>query len=391
MIERRGFLGIAALGTVAGLSMARTSAHSAENTQAAAASAPASAPYQAPGQVRELTPAMLVDLEKEAEKVLEPGPFAYIARGVEKQWTIRENTRAFDDYQFSPRYLANQPAVDLTTSLLGHTLNLPIITTPMGAQGLAHQSAELGTARGTHMAGTLMGVSTAANTTIEDIAAASPGPKWFQIYLLENDQAGSRKLLQRAKAAGYSAIIFTIDAFAPGGSDDAERLSFSFPSNLKIANTGTPFFKKSLSWDDVAFIRDSVDLPLILKGPITPDLVDKALSYGVSAIQVSNHGGRMLDSAPAAITALPGIVKAVNGKVPVIMDSGIRRGSDVLKALALGAQAVALGRPVLYGLALGGDKGVASVYQRLSRELSRAMTLAGVSSIKDIDRGLIIE
>lgn len=198
-----------------------------------------------------------------------------------------------------------------------------------------------------------------------------------------------RELLKRAKAAGYSAIVFTIDAFAPGASDETVRLGFSFPQSLPLVNSGGTHFKSSLGWDDVEFIQETTDLPLILKGVVTPELAEKAIKYGVAGIQVSNHGGRGLDGVPAAIDLLPDVVAAVNKRVPVIFDSGIRRGTDVFKALALGADAVALGRPVLYGLALGGSDGVKSVYDRIAAELSRAMMIAGVASIKDIDRRFI--
>ena len=183
--------------------------------------------------------------------------------------------------------------------------------------------------------------------------------------------------------------MFTIDAFAPGTSDAVVRSNFSFSPSLGMPNSGTSVFKKSLSWNDVVFIRKTVDLPIILKGVLTPDIVDRAIGHGVAAIQVSNHGGRQLDGVPASLAVLPAIVKAVNGRVPVIMDSGIRRGSDVFKALALGADAVALGRPVLYGLALGGSKGVGGVYERLRAELARCMTIAGADSIADIDAGFL--
>jgi lactate oxidase len=233
-----------------------------------------------------------------------------------------------------PQYLVGKNAPDLRTTLLGHELSLPIITAPMGAHGLAHVSAEEGTAKGTGEAGTLMTVSTAANKTIEDIAAATKGPKWFQLYL-HDDRGPSRELLQRAKSAGYSAVVFTIDAFAPGSSDETTRLGFSFPPDLPLVNSETPFFKKSLSWDDVTFIQQTTDLPLISKGVLSADLARRVLERGAAAIQVSNHGGRQLDGVPAALTALPAVVEAVRGRVPVIMNSGIHRGSDVFKALAL--------------------------------------------------------
>ena len=198
--------------------------------------------------------------------------------------------------------------------------------------------------------------------------------------------------MQRAEAAGYSAIVFTVDAFAPGSSDETIRLNFAFPKTLPLINTkGGGNFKKSLSWADVEFVQKNTKLPVILKGILSPELAKRAVSSGIAAIQVSNHGGRQLDGVPAAIEALPGVAKAVGGKVPIIMDSGIRRGNDVFKALALGANAVAIGRPVLYGLSLGGWMGVQSVYSRLKTELTRSMLIAGVASVKEINSGYLIK
>lgn len=172
-------------------------------------------------------------------------------------------------------------------------------------------------------------------------------------------------------------------------SGETVRLGFSFPQSLPLVNSGGSVFKSSLGWDDVEFIQETTDLPLILKGVVTPELAEKAITYGVAGIQVSNHGGRGLDGVPAAIDLLPDIAAAVNNRVPIIFDSGIRRGTDVFKALALGADTVALGRPVLYGLALGGATGVTSVYDRISEELSRAMMIAGVANINEIDKKFI--
>lgn len=298
--------------------------------------------------------------------------------------TLRQNRKALDRIQLLPHYLVNKPAPDLSTTLLGHKLSMPIITAPMGAHGLAHKSAELGSAKGTGDAGTLYTAATPSNETLEDIATATNGPKWFQLYL-HDERELSRDLLKRAKAAGYSAIVFTIDAFAPGASDETVRLGFSFPPSLPLVNSKTGIFKSSLGWNDVDFIQQTTDLPLVLKGVVTPEIAEEAVKRGVAAVQVSNHGGRGLDGVPGAIDLLPGVVKAVNGRIPVLMDSGIRRGTDVFKALALGADAVALGRPVLYGLSLGGPQGVTSVYERIGAELSRAMMIAGVANIKEIN------
>ena len=393
-LHRRQFMKTAALGAAAASSAISMHAQAAAPAVAplnvlGAERGPSGKAFAASALVRPLRIADLNDLEAEAKKVMDPGAFAFIASGSDAQWTLRENRAGFDRLALNPQYLVGKPAPDLRTTLLGQQLSMPIITTPMGAHGLAHQSAELGTARGTGEAGTLMTVSTTANRTIEDIAAATKGPKWFQLYLTE-DRANSRDLLRRAEAAGYTAVVFSIDAFAPGGSDNTIRQGFAFPPSLPLVNVGSSAFKSSLSWDDVAFIQQNTKLPLVLKGVLSPAMAKMALEHGVAAIQVSNHGGRQLDGVPAAIDALPGVVNVVQGKVPVIMDSGIRRGTDVFKALALGANAVAIGRPVLYGLCLGGWMGVQSVYERLQAELKRDMMIAGIGSVQEFQSGFVM-
>jgi lactate oxidase len=381
---RRNFiLATAAIAAAAQLPVRGARAQSSDPTQ------PGGTAYPAPEGERSLRIGSLIELEAEAAKVIPPGAFAYIASGSDNQWTLHENRLAFDRHALRPHYLVGKPAPDLRIRLLGQDLSLPIITAPMGAHGLAHVSAEEGTAKGTGEAGTLMTASTAANKTIEAISAATQGPKWFQLYL-HDDRGPSRELLQRAKAAGYTAVVFTIDAFAPGSSDETIRLGFSFPPDLPLVNSKTAFFKKSLSWDDVTFIQQTTDLPLILKGVLTPDIALKAIERGIAGVQVSNHGGRQLDGVPASLDALPAVVEAVRGRVPIIMDSGIRRGSDVFKAIALGADAVALGRPVLYGLALGGAMGVKSVYDRIRDELTRTMLIAGTGTVKEIQKDFLI-
>ena len=384
--SRRNFLTAAA---VAGaVPMTLTASASAQNAAGASGETPAD--YKQPEDERSLVIGSLDDLEKQAAEVLPAGAFAFIASGADNQITLRANRESLDRIRLLPQYLVGKPAPDISTTLLGHKLSMPIITAPMGAHGLAHKSAEVGSARGTGEAGTLVTVSTAANTPIEDIAAATQGPKWFQIYLHE-DRGMSRELLQRAKAADYSAIVFTIDAFAPGASDETVRLGFSFPPSLPLVNAGTPNFKSSLSWADLEFLQQTTDLPIIIKGVVTPEVANEAIKRGVAGLQVSNHGGRGLDGVPAAIDLLPAVVEAADRRVPVIMDSGIRRGTDVFKALALGASAVALGRPVLYGLALGGSAGVKSVYDRIGAELTRAMMIAGVANLSEINESFLYE
>ena len=391
-LERRQFFKTAAAGVMAASAAVSHAQTAPANAPLVVGLNPADAkrpPFQAQSVERPLRIADLNDLEAEAQRVMDPGAFAFISSGSDSQWTLRENRASFARVAIKPQYLVGKPAPDLRTTLLGQQLSMPIITTPMGAHGLAHQSAELGTARGTAAAGSLMTVSTMANHTIEEIAAASTGPKWFQLYMPKSrDEALA--LLRRAEAAGYSAIVFAIDAFAPGSSDSTIRMQFSMPSSLKLVNAGQSGYKTSLGWDDVKFIQQNTKLPLVLKGVLTPEMAKLALEHGVSAIQVSNHGGRQLDGVPAAFDALPAVVDVVQGKLPVIMDSGIRRGTDVFKALAMGANAVAIGRPVLYGLALGGGLGVKSVYERLQVELSRDMMIAGIASIKEFSRDFVM-
>ncbi len=383
-LSRRKFLTAAATaGAATAMPISIASAASAQAADKPAAPAKQAAYVQPTGEGK-LVIASLGDLEARAAEAIPKGAFAFISSGADNQVTLRKNRESFDRIQLLPHYLVNKPAPDLSTTLLGHKLSMPIITAPMGAHGLAHKTAELGSAKGTGDAGTLYIAATPSNETLEDIAVATTGPKWFQLYL-HDDRELSRDLLKRAKAAGYSAIVFTIDAFAPGASDEAIRQGFSFPPSLPLVNSKTGVFKSSLGWNDVDFIQQTTDLPLILKGVVTPEIANEAIKRGVAALQVSNHGGRGLDGVPAAVDLLPGVVKAADGRVPVLMDSGIRRGTDVFKALALGADAVALGRPVLYGLSLGGPQGVPSVYERIAAELSRAMMIAGVANVDEID------
>lgn len=402
VLSRRDFLATATAGAaVSALPVTAVAANSSTADAAGAAAVSKSqggpageaakpAAYVQPAGDRELVIGSLTDLEEEASKVIPAGAFAFIAAGADNQVTLKANRKQLDRIRLLPQYLVGKSAPDTSTTLLGEKLSMPIITAPMGAHGLAHTSAEIGSARGTGEAGTIYTMSTAANTSIEDVAAATKRPKWFQIYLHE-DRAASRDLLKRAKDAGFTAIVFTIDAFAPGASDETARLGFTFPPSLPLVNAGTSHFKSSLSWADLDFLKENTDLPIIMKGIVSPDMARQAVERGVAAVQVSNHGGRGLDGVPAAIKLLPGVVEAVNGKVPVIMDSGIRRGTDVFKALALGADAVALGRPILYGLALGGSKGVKSVYDRIGAELTRAMMIAGVANLNEINSDFIYE
>jgi lactate oxidase len=332
-------------------------------------------------------------LEAEAKRVLSAGAYAFIAGGAGDQWTLRENRRAFNDFPILPRRLAGlaAPDIDLRIRLLEHELPYPILVAPMGACEIAHPEAEVAAAGGTGAAQALYTASGPSNKPLEAIAKATTGPKWFQLYF-NADVGVTRSLLRRAYAAGYSAIVFTVDSIGPGQSDEFIRLGRPFPRGMTYGNhdpryggTGNLLNKKvAVSWDDIGLVREVSGLPVIVKGILRPQDALAAVTAGAAAIQVSNHGGRQQDGVPASITVLREVVDALAGRVPVILDGGIRRGIDVFRALALGAQAVAVGRPVLYGLAVGGASGVRSVLEHLRDELRSAMLLAGAHRVTEI-------
>lgn len=342
----------------------------------------------------------LEELEGRAQKLLPPGPFAFVAGGVGAEWTLHENRRAFGRYVIQPQYLAGRPPPDLSTTLMGAKLSAPLITTPIGGQGLFHATAEVGCALGTKASGLLMTASGAATNTLEQIAEAiGSGPKWYQIYM-PADRGEAAELMQRVRAAGYTAVVFTVDALGAGNSESLQRTGFPTGRALQAASARLtagapgsqykrPTQKRSYGWDDVEFIQKASGLPVLLKGVLTPQLAVEGIRRGAAGIQVSNHGGRQIDTVPAAIDALGPIAEAVKGRVPIIVDSGFRRGTDVFKALAMGANAVAMGRPVMYGLALGGSEGVKSVYDKLKQELTSTMQAAGAGRISDITRAFV--
>ena len=349
----------------------------------AAAGTARAQPTIAPSEVKALTILDLNDLKAQAEKVLPPGPFAYYAGGSGSEWTERENRKAFERYTVEPLYLSARGAPNLATTLLGSKLASPIITAPMGAQGLIHASADVGMAQGTGAAGNLMTASTASTKTLEEIAAATKGPKWFQLYL-PADQGIAREILQRARAAGYTAVVMTLDAMMPPNPLRAQRMGYQPVVVQGNYGSRTVAPKRDLNWDDVNFVQGASGLPVILKGVLTPDLAIMAAETGMAGIQVSNHGGRQLDTLPATLDVLPAIAKAVDKRIPIIMDGGVRRGADVLKALALGANAVAVGRPFGFALALGGWMGVQSAHEHLKQELALAMRVTGAGTIAEI-------
>jgi isopentenyl diphosphate isomerase/L-lactate dehydrogenase-like FMN-dependent dehydrogenase len=335
----------------------------------------------------------LFDYEMLAEERMEPVYWDFYAGGSDDEVTARNNQTDFARIRLRPRMLVDVSTCDTTTSVLGQQVDMPILVAPTALHCMAHPEGECATARGVGAVGTLMMASTVATRTMEEIAHVASGPLWFQLYVHRTHQVAAG-LVRRAEAAGYRAIVLTVDLPALGNRERDRRHEMSIPpppfveANLVgIEQTGQRWV--SLSWETVDWLRSLTSLPIVLKGILTAEDALLALEHGVSGIVVSNHGGRQLDGAVTAIQVLPEIVEAVAGRCEVYMDGGIRRGTDVLKALALGARAVLIGRPVLWGLAVDGAQGVQRVLEILRDELHLAMKLSGCPTLASIKRSLV--
>jgi lactate oxidase len=345
---------------------------------------------------RKLEIVNLLDLESEAQKILPTGGFGYISGGSGANWTRRENTEAFSRVNIEPQALSGVAKVDLATEILGSKLSLPVFIPPMGSHGLAHVDKEAATAKGAAAVGTLMTTSTVSNLSLEEIASHNPGPKWFQLYV-PTDRGYTRELLQRAKAAGYTAIAPTVDNVWSYPREENIRNVFRPPSTLGRGNlprgvdsgTGAKMLgarKRDLDWKDLEWIKQESGLPVMPKGVQSAKAAAMAVKVGLDGVWVSNHGGRAFDGVQATITVLPRIAQAVDGRIPIVFDSGVRRADHVFKALALGANVVGMGRPIMYGLALGGAQGVQSVLEHVRDNLTIIMRLAGTKNVKEITR-----
>jgi len=347
----------------------------------------------------------VADYRRAARAALPRMTWDYYRSGADAQVTLRRNRRAFRDCTLWPRMLVDVSERDLSTELLGARLPAPILIAPTAYQRLAHPDGELATARAAARAGTLMVVSTLATVSLEDVAACA-GPRWFQLYV-HKDRGLTRALIERAHAAGYSALVITVDTPLLGRRVADERNGFALPDGMVMANlayavgaapssAGSALnsyvasrHDASFTWRDLDWLRSLAPLPILLKGILRRGDAARACEHGAAGVIVSNHGARQLDGAPASLDALPGVVAAVEDRCPVLMDGGVRWGSDVLKALALGARAVLVGRPILWGLAAAGEAGVLHVLTLLREELSLAMALAGCPSLSAITRDLV--
>ena len=355
-------------------------------------------------------PTSYASLEESAREKLSDESFGYVAGGAGEEITVRANRAAFDRWRIVPRMLVDVSERDLRTSVLGVDMPAPVMLAPVGVMSIVHDEAELAVARAARELGLPMVLSNAASTAMEDVASElGDAPRWFQLYWpTDNDLAAS--FVSRAKDAGYSAIVVTLDtrmlAWRPR---DLARAYLPFLKGQGVANYlkdpvfraaldkspeddlqaaighwATLFANPGLSWDDLAFLQAHTDLPIVLKGVLHPDDARKAVDAGVDGLIVSNHGGRQVDGAVGALEALPDVVDAVPDDFPVLFDSGIRTGADVLKALALGARAVLVGRPYVWGLALGGEDGVKQVLRSLLADFDLTLALSGYTKPSDV-------
>jgi len=351
----------------------------------------------------------LLELEDKARAKIPHATFDYIAGGAEDEVSLRRNRDAFGRWALRPRVLTDVSKRDTRTVLLGERVSMPVCVAPTAFHALVHPDGEIATARGTAAAETILVASTISTKPLEEVAAAVDAPRWFQLYVYK-DRAVTEELVSRAVRAGYKALCLTADTPVLGRRERDERNAFTLPPGFGIANLkpagldgmpevehGSAFAKyvedlldASLTWDDVDWLKSISPLPLIIKGIMTAEDAALAVDHGVAGIVVSNHGGRQLDSTLGSLDALPDVVAAVRGRIEVYLDGGIRRGTDVLKALALGAKAVLVGRPILWGLALGGADAVRAALDLLRTELDTAMALAGRAHVKDIDASLIV-
>lgn len=349
------------------------------------------------------TPINVSDFEAIARERMTPSAYDYYAGGAEDEVTLAANRSGFQRIALRPRMLTGVSRVSTATEVLGIPLALPVALAPTAFNKLGHADGELAAVRAAGRAGTLMCCSTISSTPLEDVAAAAAGPLWFQLYVYR-DRGVTRDLVKRAASAGYRALVLTVDTPRLGRRERDMRGGFTLPPDISIANLeryGTPdalrwagtssfpayvhrLVDDSLTWESVEWLRSITTLPLLIKGVVTAEDATLALEHGAAGLIVSNHGGRQLDGTIATIDALPGIVEAVRGRAPILIDGGVRRGTDVFKALALGASAVCIGRAYLWGLAADGEAGVSAVLEMLRSELELTMALAGCPTVSAI-------
>ena len=349
----------------------------------------------------------LDDWELLAKERLSEMSFAYLAGGAGDEVTLRGNREGFANIRLRPKFLVDVSRIDTRTTLYGQELSMPVLLAPVAYQKLIHPEGELESVRGANLAGIPFVASTSATTSVEDIAREATVPVWFQLYA-SSDRAFTKDLVDRARESGCRVLCFTVDAPVRGQRDRDTRVGFRLPPGIGRPNFRglsasavagnpraegrsiySPNLDPKLDWDYLDWLRSVAGMPLLVKGILTSEDAARSLSSGVDGIVVSNHGARVIDTVLPAIEALPEIVDTVQGRVPILLDGGVRRGTDVIKAIALGAQAVLIGRPYLYALAAEGAEGVRRCMDMLQREIEMAMAACGRPTIASIDRGLV--
>ena len=331
----------------------------------------------------------LFDIEKMAERKMTKMAYEYVASGAADEWTLRWNREALDAIKLNPTVLTDVSKLDTRVTLFGHELPYPILIAPTAYHKLMHPEGELATARGAGNASAVYVVSSFTTTPLSEIAGAATHPLWFQLYV-RDDRELTKDLVQEAEVHGYRALCVTVDTTVTGVRNRQQRADFALPDDVRTPHMpGALVEQKPLTWKDIEWLQSFAKTPVLLKGILNSDDAEKAVQSGVSGIIVSNHGGRNLDTVPATIEALPRIAERIDRRIPVLMDGGIRRGTDVVKAIALGASAVLVGKPVCFGLASAGAEGVTKVMEILRNELELAMALTGKATLASIDRSVI--
>jgi len=339
----------------------------------------------------------LQEFEDLARQCMTPMAYEFVASGAADEHTVRWNREAFDRMRLRPRVLRDVATVDTRGTLLGRDLAFPILLAPTAYHRVLHPDGELETARGAGAAGITWIVSMSTTTAIADIARVATSPLWFQLYF-QSDPGFTREVVRQVEEAGCEALCLTVDSPIIGPRNRQARARFRLPPDVTTPHLYDIGHRKQeimdprrvpATWKDVESLRAFTRLPVILKGILDPEDAELAIQAGAEAVVVSNHGGRNLDTAPATIEALPDVVDRVQGRIPLLLDGGIQRGTDVLKALALGASAVLIGRPYCYALSVAGTAGVRRVVEILRTELEAAMMLSGISAVRNIDRRVL--
>jgi isopentenyl diphosphate isomerase/L-lactate dehydrogenase-like FMN-dependent dehydrogenase len=343
-------------------------------------------------------PVNVHEYEEAARATLDPGAYAYYAGGAGDERTLRANVEAFARWELRPRVLVDVSEVSTATTILGTEIAFPLLVAPTAFHRLAHPEGELATARAAAAAGTVMCLSTLSSVAPAELAAAAPGaPQWFQLYW-SRDRGFTKELVDAAAEAGFRALVLTVDFPVAGRRERDLRAAFTLPDDLPAPNLPVTLARKdfhaalgdivdtTLTWRDLEWLRSICPLPLVVKGVLTGEDALLAAEHGASGVVVSNHGGRQLDGVPATLDVLPEVAEAVGERVEVLLDGGIRRGTDALEALALGARAVLTGRAVLWGLAVGGEEGVSRVLALMRNEIEVGLILLGCARPEDVTR-----